>query len=470
MRSLYAGVSGLQNHQTRMDVVGNNLANVNTNGFKKGRVNFHDMISQNVQGASRPTEELGGVNPKQVGLGMSIAAIDTIHTQGSLQLTGVMSDLAISGEGFFIMKTGETNLYTRNGAFGLDEQGTLVNPANGMRVQGWQAQIVDNVPTINPSSSVGDLVIPIGAKDPAAATTNVKMACNLNKMMPEIEQGAGPRAILEGRWTASIDIRDAFGGLHTLRMDFEKRPGEINRWNCTVTVDPDVGGDGQTIVTDTTNTLVDVGPGGNNDGNAFIVEFDNMGTLSRVQDNAGDEANQELLQVAVSFEVANTVPNPDGTPVRQNFLLDIGEVGSAEDSMTQYASPSSTKVFEQNGFGMGYLTSYRIDQSGVITGVFSNGNNRTLGQVALATFLNPGGLEKQGENVYAVTPNSGIARIDPAGIAGKGKINAGNLEMSNVDLAEQFTDMIITQRGFQANARTIQTGDQMLQELLTLKR
>jgi flagellar hook protein FlgE len=452
-----------------MDVVGNNLANVNTNGFKKGRVNFHDMISQNVQGASRPTEELGGVNPKQVGLGMNIAAIDTIHTQGSLQLTGVMSDLAIIGEGFFIMKTGEINLYTRNGAFGLDEQGTLVNPANGMRVQGWQAQIVDNVPTINTSSSVGDLVIPIGAKDPAAATTAVKMACNLNKMTPEIEQGASPGAIIDGRWTATVDIRDAFGGIHTLRLDFERRPGEVNRWNCAVSVDPEISGEGQTVVTDTTNTRAGIG-GEETNMNNFVVEFDNMGLLTRVEDGAGNEVNQELLQINIGFDVANTIPNPDGTPVRQNFLLNLGTVGSAENSLTQYASASSSKVYEQNGFGMGYLTSYRIDQSGIITGVFSNGNNRTLGQVALSTFLNPGGLEKQGENVYAVTPNSGIARIDPAGIAGKGKINAGNLEMSNVDLAEQFTDMIVTQRGFQANSRTIQTADQMLQELLTLKR
>ncbi|MDR1933508.1 MAG: flagellar hook protein FlgE [Spirochaetales bacterium] len=469
MRSLYSSVSGLQNHQTRMDVVGNNLANVNTIGFKKGRVNFHDLISQNVQGASRPTEELGGVNPKQVGLGMSIAAIDTVHTQGSMQLTGVMSDLAIIGEGFFIMKSGEMNLYTRAGAFGLDEQGTLVNPANGMRVQGWQAQIVDNVPTINTSSSVGDLIIPIGAKDPAAATTTVKMACNLNKMTPEIEEGASPGAIIRGRWTATVDIRDAFGGIHTLRLDFERRPGEVNRWDCSVSVDPEISGEGQTIVTDTTNTRAGIG-GEETNMNNFIVEFDNMGLLTRVEDGAGNEVNQELLQINIGFDVANTLPNPDGTPVRQNFLLNLGTVGSPENSLTQYASSSSSKVYEQNGFGMGYLTSYRIDQSGIITGVFSNGNNRTLGQVALSTFLNPGGLEKQGENVYAVTPNSGIARIDPAGIAGKGKIMAGNLEMSNVDLAEQFTDMIVTQRGFQANARTTQTADQMLQELLTLKR
>jgi flagellar hook protein FlgE len=138
--------------------------------------------------------------------------------------------------------------------------------------------------------------------------------------------------------------------------------------------------------------------------------------------------------------------------------------------MTQFAEKSSTKAFRQNGYPMGYLENFKIDQSGIITGVYSNGTNRVLGQVGLASFTNPGGLEKAGENTYVVTNNSGDARIGESGVAGKGKIIAGALEMSNVDLAEQFTDMIVTQRGFQANSKSITTSDQMLQELLTLKR
>ena len=136
MRSLYSGVSGLQNHQIRMDVIGNNISNVNTVGFKKGRVNFQDLISQSMSGAARPTDEVGGVNPKQIGLGMTVATIDTIHTQGSLQTTGVVSDLAVQGNGFYILRQGDKELYTRAGAFGLDAQGYMVNPANGMRLQG----------------------------------------------------------------------------------------------------------------------------------------------------------------------------------------------------------------------------------------------------------------------------------------------------------------------------------------------
>ena len=140
MRSLYAGVSGMQNHQTRLDVVGNNISNVNTTGFKRGRVNFQDMISQQMSGAAKPTEEIGGVNPKEVGLGMTVASIDTIFNQGNLQTTGVSTDIAIQGNGFFVLKNGEETFYTRAGTFGVDKDGTLVNPGNGLRVQGWMAQ------------------------------------------------------------------------------------------------------------------------------------------------------------------------------------------------------------------------------------------------------------------------------------------------------------------------------------------
>mgnify|MGYP003523903999 FL=1 len=175
MRSLYSGVSGLQNHQTRMDVIGNNISNVNTVGFKRGRVNFQDMISQQLQGAAKPSEELGGVNPKEVGLGMTVAAIDNIFNQGNLQSTGVSTDLAIQGNGFFIMKSGDETFYTRNGAFSLDSNGTLVNPANGMRVQGWMAQDVNGEQVLTTAATPGDLVIPVGSKDPAKETNNVEV-------------------------------------------------------------------------------------------------------------------------------------------------------------------------------------------------------------------------------------------------------------------------------------------------------
>ncbi len=461
MRSLYAGVSGLQNHQTRMDVIGNNIANVNTIGFKKGRVNFEDMLSQEISGAASPTDELGGVNPEQVGLGMNIGAIDTIFTQGSLETTGKNDDVALEGEGFFVLKDGDQTYYTRAGAFGLDENGTLVNPATGMRVQGWQAQQVGGRTFINPSSEPTDLVIPVGGKDPASATSEVDLACNLDKRTPEIPANASPADTLAGTWTVDKTIFDSFGNQHTMRVDFTRVVGTPNAWRAQVTVDPDSP--------QPTQTTVNVGPG-NGAANNLTVNFSNLGTLESAVDSQGNTVNAGTLVAHVAFNVNGATPGPGGAPVRQDFDLNLGQVGSVINTVTQFAENSSTKAFRQNGYTMGYMEGFKIDQSGNITGVFTNGTNRLLGQIALASFTNPGGLEKAGNSTYVVTNNSGDPNVSQSGIAGKGRIIAGALEMSNVDLAEQFTDMIVTQRGFEANTKTIQTSDQMLQDILTLKR
>jgi len=444
-----------------MDVVGNNVSNVNTIGFKKGRVNFQDMLSQTMSGAARPTNEVGGVNPKQVGLGMSVASVDTIHTQGSLQTTGKMTDIAIQGNGFFILGSGEKDFFTRAGAFGLDENGTLVNPANGMRVQGWTAETIEGDTVINTAAAIGDMQIPIGGKDPAAATSEVYLACNLDKRTPVIPAGAGAAQIQEGTWTASFDVYDTFGDVHTLQVNFTRDGVLQNRWIAEVFVDPDDEAG--------TNTTIEIGDE-NNETNTFFIDFTNLGTLAGVEDEQGDILNEGQIQVPVTFDVLNARIPEGEEVVQQTFNLNVGEIGSAVRTVTQFAEKSSTKVFEQNGYPMGYLENFKIDQSGIITGVYSNGTNRMLGQVALASFVNPGGLEKAGESTYIVSNNSGNADVGASGIAGKGKLIAGALEMSNVDLAEQFTDMIITQRGFQANSKSITTSDQMLQELLTLKR
>ena len=462
MRSLYSGVSGLQNHQIRMDVIGNNISNVNTIGFKKGRVNFQDILSQTMSGAARPTEEVGGINPKQVGLGMNVASIDTLHLQGSLQTTGVISDVAIQGNGYFIMRAGDKEFYTRAGSFTVDEGGMLVNPSNGMRVQGWMAENVDGINVLSTARDVEDLIIPIGSKDPAQETTQVDLACNLNKNALEVTEGvSSPKDILENTWSLDKTIYDAMGIEHTMRINFSKVVGEQNQWSGEVLVDPL---EDQAAI----NPLVGVNAEGAD--NTFTVEFDNNGTIARVFDNQGNELNQGALQMNVTFNLAQAREAVPGTPENQTFTVNLGNVGSTVDAVTQFGESFSTKAFKQNGFGMGYLETYQIDNSGIITGVYSNGNNRTIGQIALASFTNPGGLEKAGESTFVVSNNSGDANIGTSGVAGKGKIISGSLEMSNVDLAEAFTDMIVTQRGFQANSRTITTSDQMLQELLTLKR
>lgn len=462
MRSLYAGVSGMQNHQTRLDVIGNNVANVNTTGFKRGRVNFQDMISQQMSGAASPTTEVGGVNPKEVGLGVTVAAIDTVFTQGNLQTTGVSTDIAIQGNGFFVMKNGEESFYTRAGAFSLDSEGTLVNPANGMRVQGWMADEINGQMVLQTAGSTEDLIIPVGSKDPAKATENVNFACNLNKNTPEILEGASPEDIARGTWSTEQKIYDSFGNEHMLNVSFTRVVGNPNQWQATVVVDPDMAEESQTRVGLNTTDGQE---------NTFLINFDNTGTLQSVTDSAGNLTNPEgQIVLQTSFNVIGANPDADGNPTRQTLNINLGTIGSQKNTITQSASTSSTKAFYQDGYTMGYLDNFKIDSSGIITGVYSNGTNRTIGQIALATFANQGGLEKAGDNTYVESNNSGMANIGTSGIAGKGSMLAGALEMSNVDLTEQFTDMIVTQRGFQASSKTITTADTLLETVMNLKR
>jgi flagellar hook protein FlgE len=221
-----------------MDVIGNNISNINTFGFKKNRVNFQDILYQQLQGAARPTAEIGGVNPKEVGLGMSIASIDTIHTQGGLQSTGVVTDLAINGNGFFILDNAGKQLFTRAGAFSVDQAGIMVNPANGMKVQGWMAEELGGSTIIDVSRPVGEIYIPIGGKDPAKETSIVNFACNLDKRIPEIPEDATGLQIREGTWRAQQEIFDSFGELHILQVEFTRVPGTNNSWNAAVIVDP----------------------------------------------------------------------------------------------------------------------------------------------------------------------------------------------------------------------------------------
>ena len=461
-RSLYSGVSGMQNHQTRLDVIGNNVSNVNTTGFKRGRVNFQDMISQQLTGAAKPTEEVGGVNPKEVGLGMTVASIDTIFTQGNLQSTGVSTDIAIQGNGFFVLKNGQETFYTRAGTFGVDSEGTLVNPANGLRVQGWMAQEVNGEMVINTAGSTEDLIIPIGQKDSAKATTNVNFACNLNKNTQILQENASDSDILKATWGTETKVYDSFGNEHMLSVSFTRVPGTNNQWEATVNVDAE----------NAAETMTRVGLG-TTDGveNTFIVTFDNFGRLQSVTDSAGNVTNEDgQVSIQASFNVPGGNPDADGNPLRQTMNINLGTIGSIENTITQFAESSSTKAFYQDGYTMGYLDNFKIDASGIITGVYSNGTTRAIGQIAMASFTNQNGLEKAGDNTYVASNNSGLANIGTSGVAGKGSLLAGALEMSNVDLTEQMTDMIVTQRGFQANSKTIQTADTLLDTVLSLKR
>jgi len=456
MRSLFSGVSGLKNHQTRMDVIGNNISNVNTYGYKTSRVTFQDMLSQTIAGAAKPEETKGGVNPKQVGLGMTIASIDKLFTQGSLQTTGNQTDLAISGDGFFITAKGDRKYYTRAGNFSLDKDGTLVNPANGLRVQGWMSTLNDKgEKVVNTSGTVEDIVVPIFGKVEAKETTYLKYKCNLDSKMPIVPPNATGRMRASAGVTTNIDVYDKLGDPHRLTLTFWKTAA--NQWTASAAVTGSMG-----------PVTLDVPAGGNqpdqaNISNRMNLRFSPEGRLISIADEGSpDELNTGNMLVNFNYRV-------EGNPEVRNISLDLGKSGLVE-GITQYSSPSTTKAIEQNGFSMGYMEAFNIDDSGMITGVYSNGTKNIVGQVGMAVFTNPGGLTAIGENLFEMSNNSGMPNIGAASEAGRGKISAGTLEMSNVDLSEQFTDMIITQRGFQANSRTIQTSDQMLQELINLKR
>ena len=438
-----------------MDVIGNNISNVNTYGFKTSRVTFQDMLSQTLSGAAKPEENVGGVNPKQVGLGMTIASIDRIFTQGSIQTTGNQTDLAISGDGFFMVSNGDKNFFTRAGTFSLDRDGNLVNPANGLKVQGWMAERNEEGEMIlNSKGTPQDVVVPIYSKVEAKETTVVKYKCNLDSKKPVLPENATPKMIASAAVTTNIDVYDNLGNPH--RMTLNLWHTGVNEWTASASMS-DANGP----------VTLDIpgmeGANQENSSSKMILRFSPDGKLIAANDEGtADGINQGNIFANLNYRI-------DGDPNVRNIRLDLGKSGLVE-GITQFSSPSTTKAVEQDGYSMGYMEGFNIDNSGVITGVYSNGVKQAIGQVAMAVFTNPGGLTAVGENLFEVSNNSGLANIGEANQGGRGKIVAGALEMSNVDLSDQFTDMIITQRGFQANSRTITTSDQMLQELINLKR
>lgn len=412
MRSLFAAVSGLRNHQTRMDVIGNNIANVNTIGYKSSRVTFEESLSQLVQSASRPPTgaggALGGVNPVQVGLGMRISSIDQVFTQGNLEATGQDTDLAIQGPSFFVVSDGAQNFYTRAGNFTTDSDGRLTMATNGFVVQG---RVATNGVL---SDTVTDVRLPFGQKSAAQPTTETTIGGNLDASAP----------VGTSRLT-SITVMDEQGGPHELEITFTKTAP--NTWDYAVTVtDGTVGG-----------------------GDTGTITFNDDGSLA-------GPASGTFTFTPTGFGAAQSVDILFGT---------VGEI----DGMSQFSSAMTALIRDQNGYPMGDLEGIGIDQAGIISGSFTNGETLILGQVALADFNNPSGVIRLTDSLVAPSANSGDPVIGFPAEGSQSFITSGALEMSNVDLAQEFTNMITTQRGFQSNARVITTSDEMLQELVNLR-
>jgi flagellar hook protein FlgE len=693
LRSLYSGVSGLQSHQVAMDVIGNNISNVNTTGFKSGRTTFEEQMSQTLQGASRPVGGMGGINAMQVGLGVSPASIDTMLTQGSLQSTGQITDLAIEGRAYFVFSNGAGNVYGRNGGLQFDATGRLVSPTNGYCLQGMTAATDGTYP---PGSKIGDIRIPFGEKAPARATTEVKFQCNLDSdsealgtithtnrflatadgaqpLTSVFDQNGNNLGITDGdnitismtgspsqsipvtATTSLADLATSIGAYLTAngataavsvnaagQIAINNTGGAINglqigstrpisdsfiastfSFNSSIPAGTTVQSGTMlrpAIATDALSTVLDangqtlgfeagdvININGSVGGKAVTTGSLTYGAATTVGDlltaiqttfrlpptdgtaqnnpsvsiNAADSTNDMLpdgsivirgqpenafaiTSVSIGATNANQnatsparfIANAPFTPVQDardtgvhsasikvydesgdahtlvmtftktqtpnewlwqasteggetilgggNGVITFGQDGSpasftyADGStnfrfdpmngsnivainlntgvpgslqgVTGFRSPTTTIAKEQDGYTMGKLQDIQIDEKGEVMGQYSNGVTKSIARIYLAEFNNPGGLLKAGDSMFAVSNNSGMALLQRPGIGTTSTIKAGTLEMSNVDLATQFTDMIVTQRGYQANSKVITTSDQMLQELLQLVR
>ncbi|MGG0411522.1 flagellar hook protein FlgE [Peribacillus simplex] len=420
LRSMYSGISGLKNLQTKLDVIGNNVANVNTYGFKKSRVTFSDAMNQTVSGASAATANKGGTNSKQIGLGSTIATIDTIHTQSSLQTTGRDLDLGISGDGYFVVKQGDSLSYTRAGNFYLDDNGTLVN-ANGLKVQAYK---VDE--NGKRSKTIGDVAVNVNAILPAITTTKISVSGNL-----------AAEAIDGTVFSQQMKVVDEKGKEQTATIYFQKNGDD--KWELFDEEPAALG--------DTSTTQPKPFTSVNFDANGQIVTADKTQAGQTINISSGKEDDSDTAV--------------DESVQKVNLDFDFSNLTQVKGSTTALVNPNGNKE--------GKLESFNIGSSGEINGVYSNGLITTLGQLAVAKFSNASGLTKTGGNTFQESINSGTANINIAG-EGRGVIASGSLEMSNVDLSEEFTEMIVAQRGFQSNSRIITTSDEILQELVNLKR
>ena len=545
LRSMYAGVSGLNSHQQMMDVTGNNISNVNTIGFKSSRVTFKEMLSQTIQGASAPQTNRAGTNPQQVGLGVGVGSIDSDMSSGNLQSTGKTSDVAIQGDGFFVLRDGNNQVYSRAGNLNFDEEGRLYSSSTGMLVQGWEADENGEYGDFN-AQNIDDITLKQEIN--AVATDKVRYGKNL-------DAGANNKLeILE----QSLELND--GGTppvtDTLEFSLEPVSGKHNIWDYTLSANDDstqingstddftgqleldnngnfvmmTEGDITPSSTNLSSISVNLSGGGNVDLDIEATEqfndesgnslFSTTSTDSNIKtDLAFEQTAKRNIAVDVydsqggkhtvvlplektannewqisdsdekfsvdgitgtaslggdhtitfnengNIEGGETVEltfTPAGPDVEQTVELDF-------NAMTQFEGSMTANFSNVNGYEDGALESFSFTETGDVVGSYSNGLTQTLAKLGLANFSNPSGLSRQ-EGVFQTTSNSGDPELGAAAQGGFGSLAPATLEMSNANLSQEFTNMITAQRGFQASSKLITTSDEMLQELVNLKR
>jgi flagellar hook protein FlgE len=418
VRSFSAGLSGLNANAQALSVVGNNLANINTVGFKASGVTFRDLVYQNIGGSSE--------NPNQVGLGVGVAQVSPVFTQGTIESSRVATNVAIQGNGFFLLNGPDGLSYTRAGVFSFDPNGTLISP-DGQEVQGYT--VIDPVTReVITTGEPTSITVPPGVLRPPVATSQFSTISNLDS-----------EAAVGSTFTASIQVFDSLGATHVTTMTCTKTAA--GAWDYELTAD---GGEVSGGTAGTPSVL-----------KSGTLTFDGDGVLTDV-DGAAPGAVSITTPAWSNGALASTmdwkVVDSNGTPILSSF-----------------ASPSATSSISQNGVAAGTVTNITINPDGNIVATIGAGQTLTLARLALVNFNNPQGLNKIGSNRYGEGPAAGERNVGVPGTGGRGTLIGSALEQSNVDMAQEFTQMILAQRGYQANGKMITVSDQLLVDTLNMK-
>lgn len=555
MRSLYSGVSGLKTHQTKMDVIGNNIANVNTTAYKSMSINFSELMYQTTQAASAPSESLAGTNPKQIGLGVQSAAISTKVEGGATQTTGNPFDLKINGDEFFIVSDGSQTYFTRDGSFYVDADGNLAMSSTGYKVMGWQAEEADDGTLQVKKDTVSPLVVMDESnKTYAAEYTKAAVASGIVDWFDENQSDSAGNIVslqfydnLGYSYTAKFSMHNGYKPTttkedYTFYVELEgvydsngklvtgsdnlsfgsaqsnfKLTGETyGVQNYTVNKKEVTTGAGTTTTvayvnyTDSTGATTSVilypsNTTGLNPAVTGTVLFDASGVpqdadifkalygtnidATAIQSSSVDPTSGTLTVTGKNITSAAvlTYSGTTGELISgKTYNLDLSSLGDAfttieidftKTSVSDNDGSSTVALTRGNtskgfkGRELGTLQGVSIQSNGMIYASYSNGQTKLLGQIAVAEFANASGLQKEGENLYSQTNNSGEFNGIGIDISSNGDaMTTGTLEMSNVDLSSEFTEMITTQRGYQANSRIITVSDTLLEELVNLKR
>ena len=427
--SFSAGLSGLNANSVYLSVIGNNLANINTIGFKSSSVTFMDLVSQTVGGSSG--------NPMQVGLGVVTGSISPVFSQGAIENTREATNVAIQGNGFFVVRGDGASgaAYTRAGNFSFNNEGALVTP-DGYRVQGYT--------TVDPATGAivtngepTDIIVPPGVLREPVATSNFRTLTNLDA-----------DALTGDSFSTAVQIYDSLGNAHVMTVNYEKTG--TGAWDFEITVPgSDVASPFSTFV------LAD-----------GSLTFDAMGQVSAVA-VTGPATGGGAAPALTDMQF--TTPVWANGAAASTLTWDLVDANNSA-ALTGFADPSSTSSKSQNGAAAGMIDNISIGADGSIVATFGAGQTIAVGQLALASFNNPKGLVKLGSNRFGESQAAGIPNVGVAGTGGRGTLIGSALEQSNVDIAQEFTQMILAQRGYQANSKTITVSDELLVDTLNLKR